>query len=238
MLEEGRVSEGAVANVKVHAYCEHVRGDGRVRMAWLEADTHVVLAIADGNPLKPEPAAAAQMAVEQAMKFAEGNNFPFDAARWVQCITEVDAQVATTGGETTLLILATEGEQLAGAASGDTHARQFGPRGSLPVFARAATKNVVGSKQAMIDPISMAYTSPMVIAASRGLWKYARSEKIQQTAGATPPSKLPLTLANMVRLKTGFLNDDTGIFVMLKRAQAGAPTDEVPQEEITENLPE
>ncbi|MCC6575400.1 MAG: hypothetical protein IT462_16610 [Planctomycetes bacterium] len=228
-----------MTNVKVYSHCEHIKGDGRVRMAWLEADTHVVLAIADGSAVKAGTPLASQTAVEMAMKFAEGNTFPFDPARWVKCIQDIDAHIADNNrGETTLFILATDGELLAGAACGDTHARQFGPGGVLPVYARPTVKGLIGSKQAIVDPIQLAYTSPVIVAATKGLWRYTKVETVHQTVGATASSKLPSALAGLVRLKTGALNDDTGIFTMVKRKSGTkGPTDEMPVDDITEALP-
>jgi PPM family protein phosphatase len=119
-----------------------------------------------------------------------------------------------TGGETTAIILVIEPDRIFGASVGDSEAWLFAPPTKTHLTKSQQQKPLLGSSEAL--PIAFDYPTPRgtLIIATDGLWKYTSPEKIAAQLQLPEPSTLPNRLADLVRLRSGALQDDLAIAII------------------------
>lgn len=190
-------------------------------MAWLESETCVVLAVADGVGGMSGGAAAAQLAIELVLEHAQRADV-FNTAAWVACLCDIDVQVTarSNAGETTLLALATDGIRICGAACGDSQAWLFSLPAVHELFDGKQARERIGSGCAMPRPFQETFVGSYVLAATDGLWNYTNRKAIAAVLAEKQPDEACEALANLTRLRSGALQDDCGMFLLSKRLHA------------------
>jgi PPM family protein phosphatase len=119
-----------------------------------------------------------------------------------------------TGGETTAIILVIEPGRIFGASVGDSEAWIFAPPTKTHLTKSQQRKPLLGSGEAL--PIAFNHPSPRgtLIIATDGLWKYTSAEKIAAQLQLPEPSTLTNRLADLVRLRSGALQDALALAIV------------------------
>ena len=201
--------------LQVAAYIEAAVGTGQDRILWLEADNLIGVALADGMGGMGGGTLAAETAVQASMDVLGAQPGLVLAPQWSVLFHAIDKQVSGTrdAGETTLIALESDGQVVCGASAGDSEAWVIQGSQFNDLTKNQMRKPLVGSGQS--DPVSFTakLQGGLLLVASDGLFKYTRPEKICEAAKRVPLPDLPKALVDLVRLKSGKLQDDVAVFV-------------------------
>jgi len=210
--------------LQVAAYIEAAAGSGQDRILWLEDASLIGVALADGMGGMGGGTLAAESAVQYTMEALGEAPGLVLAPQWPELFNSIDKRVNGTrdAGETTLVALETDGLVVCGASAGDSEAWII--KGGLvnDLTKHQMRKPLVGSGQA--DPVSFTgkLDGGLLLVASDGLFRYTNAPKICEVAKRVPLPDLPKALVDLVRLKSGKLQDDVSVFVA---AHAAADAD-------------
>jgi len=176
-----------------------------------ELDDQLLIALADGAGGRAGGAAAAEFAVRSILKADP----VLDPAAWVMCLAEIDRQLSgdPSGGETTAVVVLISPKSIVGASVGDSGAWFVDAAGVENLTARQQRKPLLGSGVAV--PVMFRHDGPggIVLAATDGLLKYTSAEKICDVIRRTSLELAPGALIDLVRLKSGALQDDVAVAV-------------------------
>lgn len=199
----------------VAAYIEAAAGTGQDRIQWLESDDLIGVALADGMGGMGGGTLAAETAVQAAMDRLGAQPGLILAPQWPQLFLAIDKQVNATqhAGETTLVALECDGNLVCGASAGDSEAWVVKGDNVANLTVNQMRKPLVGTGQS--DPVSFTarLDGGLLLVASDGLFKYTRPEKIVDAVKRVPLPDLPKALVDLVRLKSGKLQDDVAVLV-------------------------
>lgn len=201
--------------LQVAAYIEAAAGTGQDRILWLEGDGMIGVALADGMGGMGGGTLAAETAVQATMDELAALPGLALAPQWPGLFHAIDKHVNGTqhAGETTLVALESDGKIVCGASSGDSEAWVI--KGGLvnDLTKHQMRKPLVGSGQA--DPVSFTakLDGGLLLVASDGLFRYTNALKICDVVKRVPLPDLPKALVDLVRLKSGKLQDDVAVFV-------------------------
>jgi serine/threonine protein phosphatase PrpC len=122
---------------------------------------------------------------------------------------EADAQA----GETTLVVAAVSPKGLVGASVGDSGAWMVRGGSYTDLTERQHRKPLLGSGGAAPVPFSAPRLEGTLLLASDGLLKYASPERICEAASGTDLEAAAERLVEMVRLRSGALQDDVSVIL-------------------------
>ena len=170
----------------------------------------VIIALADGAGGISGGAEAAEAWVKLISNNLTSLNSPADCH---SLLLRADLDIANdpVAGETTALVLAIDNAQIFGASAGDSEAYLFNETGAQNLTRGQHRKPFIGSGAA--DPVPFRFPSPrgVLITATDGLWKYTSLDRIQAELKNPEPETLPDRLADLVRLRSGALQDDIAV---------------------------
>jgi len=125
------------------------------------------------------------------------------------------------GGQPTAVICAV-GSEIVGACVGDSVAWLALPSGVIDLTSAQSKRPLIGSGQAAVIPIATEMGDGTLLLASDGLAKYASRAKIAATAMDADLARSSGRLVDMVRLRSGALQDDVSL-VLCRRNQRPPP---------------
>lgn len=132
---------------------------------------------------------------------------------------EIDRSLASasTGGQTTLAVVCVNGDLVSGMAVGDTVAWLINASGVTDLTAGVRRKPLLGdgAVPSAIGPAPLG--SATLLVATDGLWKYAARERIAECVSSASLSDLLPALVDLVRLRSGSLQDDVGVVGVRRR---------------------
>lgn len=199
--------------LQVAAYIEAAAGTGQDRILWLEGPDMIGVALADGMGGMGGGTLAAESAVQYAMEAMGEASGLITTPQWPALLHNVDKRVSTTreAGETTLVALETDGQVVYGASIGDSEAWIVAGDSVVSLTRDQMRKPLIGSGQA--DPVSFSgkLAGGVLIVASDGLFRYANARKVCEVVNRVPLPDLPRALVDLVRLKSGKLQDDAAV---------------------------
>lgn len=170
----------------------------------------ISIALADGAGGISGAVEAAEAWIKLVSENLASLNSPADCH---SLLLRADQEIANdpVAGETTALVLAIDHEQIFGASAGDSEVYLFNESRAHNLTRGQHRKPFMGSGAA--DPVPLRFASPrgVLIAATDGLWKYTSLDRIQAELKNPEPEMLPDRLANLVRLRSGSLQDDIAI---------------------------
>lgn len=183
------------------------------RLEIFNESNRIIIALADGAG---GISGGAQAAAAVVKIVSENRTSLHTAADCQSLLLRADQQISddSVAGETTALVLAVDSVHLFGASAGDSEAYIFNESGAHNLTHRQHRKPFIGSGAAL--PVEFTLASPRgpLIAATDGLWKYTTLDRIQRELQNPQPETLPDRLANLVRLRSGALQDDIAIAVV------------------------
>jgi serine/threonine protein phosphatase PrpC len=135
-------------------------------------------------------------------------------------LVRIDAELERAGGWTTAVVVEVAPGRLRGASAGDSIAWLIGADGAVDeLTAGQQQKPLLG---AGARPVTFTRAWPdraTLLLASDGLWRYAPTAAIVETAGACDLEQAADRLAALPRLPSGALQDDVALIL----ARADAP---------------
>jgi PPM family protein phosphatase len=148
-------------------------------------DDRIVIAVADGAGGTSGGAQAAETFIYNVKEACAHVATP-DHCR--QLLLQIDSLLAggRGGGETTGIIAVVTSETLFGALVGDSDARLYCDDEIKYVSGSRPTKPLLGSGSAFVSEFATAMRG-MLVVATDGLWKYARSGDIADKVLSVPP---------------------------------------------------
>ena len=165
----------------------------------------IVVALADGAG---GMSGGAQAADELIRLVAEGRSSLRNGQDCVNLLQKADERISAGGGETTGIVLISEGGKVFGASVGDSEAWLFTAMGKQHLTKAQVRKPLLGSGEAETVAFAVEVSEGLLLIASDGLWKYTSIEKIGAEIQAADRSTLLERLAGLVRLRSGALQDD------------------------------
>jgi serine/threonine protein phosphatase PrpC len=210
-----------------------VRDPGEDRLALIQHRDALILVVADGAGGLSGGARAADLLVERVREAVDAPAFEAHrAGAWVELLARADRVIEADrdAGETTGVVVALAGAfpgagsaaghaAVVGASCGDSGAGIVGVRGHDDLTSGQHRKRRLGSGNAVPVPFSRARLDGTLLAATDGLFGFARPERIAEVARGGDLDDAARELVRLVRLPSGGLQDDVG--VVLVRAAGG-----------------
>lgn len=130
-----------------------------------------------------------------------------------ELLRRLDGEIADADecGETTGIIIVLNSKGLFGASVGDSAAWLFAAEGKTELTQGQARKPFLGGGMVRPHRFEYVFGRGTLVVATDGLWKYTSLESIERMVRAGSPEKLAADLAELVRLRSGGLQDDVGI---------------------------
>jgi serine/threonine protein phosphatase PrpC len=169
----------------------------------------VLIALADGAGGQSGGASAAEFAVRSMLEYKGAQ----DAAGWVMCLAEIDRRLSegAGGGETTAVAALISPESIVGASVGDSGAWYVQDGGYQDLTQRQQRKPLLGSGVSVPVMFRHGTGEGVLLVATDGLLKYASAEMICEVARRSDLEQSTISLVDLVRLKSGALQDDVAI---------------------------
>jgi serine/threonine protein phosphatase PrpC len=180
------------------------------RLEIFSDEDRTIVALADGAGGISGGAEAA----EQLIRIVGENKASLlSAGDCVKLLETADEQICddAAAGETTGLILIAQGSQIFGASVGDSEAWFYSSDGMVHLTRDQRRKPFLGSGAATATGFSLEAREGLILIASDGLWKYTSQEKIAAEVQRADQSTFLERLFNLVRLRSGALQDDVAI---------------------------
>lgn len=195
-----------------------VEGCGRRpddRAAVVEHPAGLLLAIADGAGGTSGGGPAADAVTIRARQWLEHAKRAQAADTWAEFLRTLDGEILRggTGGETTAVVLMLTPEGITGASVGDSAAWLISSKGCTDLTHHQCRKPLIGSGQAIPIPFEAPPLDGALLLATDGLIKYARADRICDVVRDSAWEDAPGRLINLVRLRSGALQDDVGLIL-------------------------
>ncbi len=166
----------------------------------------ILAAVADGAGGTSGGAAAADLTIQALADF----DLSEDPVFWVMRLTEIDRRIAQSG-ETTAVLAVVTPRLIVGASVGDSGAWLVHKEKATVLTSSQKRKPLLGSGAAIPTLFRCEDSGGIVLLASDGLLKYASQERICDVLKSHSFEQAPAALINLVRLKSGTLQDDVAI---------------------------
>jgi serine/threonine protein phosphatase PrpC len=178
-----------------------------------EEEDRTVVALADGAGGSSGGAEAAQTLIRIV---AENKALLRSAGDCVALLQTADEQISddAVAGETTGLVLITQRFRIFGASAGDSEAWFYSLDAMMHLTRDQRRKPFLGSGGASAAAFSFEAREGLILIASDGLWKYTSQEKIAAEVQRADRSTLLDRLSNLVRLRSGALQDDVAMAIL------------------------
>lgn len=179
-----------------------MRGAGQDRAAARDVDDGVLIVLADGAGGTGRGAEAAQIVVDTAT---------------TRSLAELDRTLEQLGGQTTAVVLAITSAGIEGASVGDSEACIVRGSEIEDLTANQVRKPLVGGGCIPTTIRGAALGNGTLVVASDGLWKYAKRADIARIATGPDLQAAAGALVELVRLRSGALQDDVSIVLCRER---------------------
>lgn len=138
-----------------------------------------------------------------------------------ELLQRLDAEIADTDecGETTGIVLVLNSNGLFGASVGDSAAWLFAADDKMELTQGQTRKPFLGGGMARPHRFEQRFSRGTLVVATDGLWKYTSLESIERTVRGGSAEKLAAELGELVRLRSGGLQDDVGIVTAMVDAR-------------------
>ncbi|HEY2587967.1 MAG TPA: protein phosphatase 2C domain-containing protein [Tepidisphaeraceae bacterium] len=173
----------------------------------------IVLVVADGAGGTSGGAEAADAVLLATRSYVTHAADIRDAMQWEQMLAAIDRQISISGnGQTTAVILAVSEGGLSGASVGDSAAWLIDEQdGYRDLTAGQIRKPLLGSGASQPVAFEHAWKGGTLLVATDGLVKYAPPARICEVARGPDLPTAARHLIDLVRLRTGALQDDVGV---------------------------
>jgi serine/threonine protein phosphatase PrpC len=178
------------------------------RVAVFSEPDRCVVVVADGAGGTGLGGQAATALVDGVRRFSAGTKSP---EGWCNMLRQIDGQIGP--GESTAVVVDLQSDGLCGASVGDSQAWIVKGMDITDLTARQHRKPLLGSGEA--DPVGFSHKrlDGLLIVATDGFCNYVKREEMMKVLPYQEFAILPKNLVNLVRLRSGALNDDVGIVV-------------------------
>jgi serine/threonine protein phosphatase PrpC len=187
--------------------------DPQDRLQLFREGNRLIIALADGAGGLSGGAQAADTIIRVTSERAASLTTPDDCRLLLEHADQLLAH-DPIAGETTAIVLNIEPGRLFGASVGDSEAWLYTPTAQTHLTRSQQRKPLLGSGVAAPAPFTQSSPEGILIVASDGLWKYTSHEKIAAQLSVPEISTLPHRLADLVRLRSGALQDDLAIAII------------------------
>jgi serine/threonine protein phosphatase PrpC len=190
--------------------CFGAAGRGDDRLVIVAQPDRIVIAVADGAGGSGRGAHAAERLIR--LIELRGDSESLDVmALLTHCDSELRREAA--GGETTAVVAVVDESGVSGASVGDSGAWIVGAEGAVDLTHLQVHKPLIGSGQAVPVPFRHGALNETLLLATDGLLKYGRMEQIREVALVEDLEAAPGRLIDLVRLRSGALQDDTTVVI-------------------------
>jgi len=196
------------------------------RAEFFERDPVVVLVVADGAGGIGGGAEAAEYLVRKVEQAVDGAEDLDDSALWCRLLAEADAGLLDDpeSGETTAVVAACTATRIVGASAGDSGCWLLtgigGSARAIHLTHHQQHKPLLGSGEAFPVPFEAGFPEGTVLVASDGLLKYSPMERIAPVVLGYAVDEAVDRLVDLVRLKSGCVQDDVSVVLCRKHAPA------------------
>jgi PPM family protein phosphatase len=176
----------------------------------------LVLVVADGAGGRPGPVEAAEWVVRRVREETSRPRFTFyDPFAWTGLLSKIDREMLDdpTAGEATGVVAAVSPKAVFGASVGDSAAWLVTPDRVHDLTARQQRKPFLGTGVAAPVPFGSGPPTGTLLLATDGLLKYTGPEKIAEAARDADLDAAARRLVDLVRLRSGALQDDVGLIL-------------------------
>lgn len=173
----------------------------------------LVVALADGSGGMAGGAEAAGAVVQAVREALARGTETADPAAWCTLLADLDERISMSpqGGETTAVLLGLDANGIAGASVGDSEAWLVLDDGFEDLSAFQHTKGRLGTGMAVPAPFSARPWAGTLLVASDGLTKFAPVEALLEAARTADIEAAASRLVDLVRLRSGALQDDVAL---------------------------
>lgn len=191
---------------------EQASEQGQDRASAFETEDAVVLLLADGSGGSTNGGRAAQFYVDRMHEILMNEPDP-DPIRMEKLLRNIDTEIYknVSGGETTALLIIIKNNEITGASAGDSKIWVFNRVFDYELTKHQYRKPLLGSSKAIPVGFGPFPMEGILIAGSDGLFNYTDPEKIKEKITETPFETVTGTLIDLVRLKSGKLQDDCSV---------------------------
>lgn len=183
-------------------------GAGEDRVLAIPHEGRMVLVIADGAGGTGGGAAAAERILARTQHVAAA--LCSGAYAPAALLAELDRTLAPTGGEAAAVVAVVSPTGIHGACVGDVEAILLVKGAAIDLTAERRRKPLLGCGNVVPIPFS-AEGAGRVLVATDGLFKYASHERLVEMLHAGSLQDVPDRLIELVRLRSGDLQDDVGL---------------------------
>ena len=201
--------------LQVHAYIEAAVGTGQDRILWLDGEDMIALALADGAGGMGGGTLAAETAIKAVIDSLYESEQMLNEPQWARLMLSLDKLVSGTrhAGETTLIALQADAEQVCGASAGDSEAWIVEGNAVRVLTSNQHRKPLLGTNESVPVPFAAELRGGVLVVASDGLFRFATTGKIVETIRQVSLPGLPRALVDLTRLRSGKLHDDAAVLV-------------------------
>lgn len=185
-------------------------GSGQDRAGVFLQDELTVIVVADGAGGTAGGDLAADRVVAEVERTLRSALSLQNPLVWSACLAHVDRELGGAG-ETTAVIVVVTRDAILGASVGDSEARIFTAQGTIDLTHGQLRKPLIGSGRATPVAFREPVSHGLLIAATDGLWKYAKPGVFEAAAGAMDADRFAFDAMESVRLQSGHLQDDVAL---------------------------
>jgi serine/threonine protein phosphatase PrpC len=202
--------------VDVRTACESYRATGEDRVAVIDSAGGCVIVVADGVGGRSYGAEAAERIVQTVRHGTTRLPDIADGSAWSEVLADADRRFAgdPTCGETTSVVIGIDRDGVAGASVGDSGAWIITRSAFHDLTCMQHRKPFLGSGAAL----SVSFHRPFAVGdtllvATDGLLKYTSPSEICRVVRSTELDVMSTALIDLVRLRSGALQDDVALAV-------------------------
>lgn len=193
-----------------------LKGSGHDRVGVFGDPPEVVIAVVDGASGMPGAALAADTVLKGIRKASEDVT---GARYWAEALSQIDREVEAhpMAGEAAAVVAAVTPDGVFGASVGDNRALLVYERTIVELTSKQARKPLLGSGLAVIVPFIYKAAGGTLLAATDGLFSYAKPDAVVSAMLDEDLEGIPKKLVDLARLPSGGLWDDVGL-VLCRRS--------------------
>jgi PPM family protein phosphatase len=188
------------------------------RVGIFRRDGVIVGVVADGAGGTAGGAEAASLVIHHVGRALDDGRNLLNALTWKQVLLEAGTKLEVDGiGQTTGVVIATDGRRVLGASVGDSGAWLVGPDDVLNLSEGQPRKPLLGDR--LVEPKTIwaeLRHGDSLLLATDGVLKYASADQISATIRrpGCSPGACCAALVQLVRLPGGALQDDVGVVLV------------------------